>query len=325
MSMSAPVVRRRVIDGNAKLERAKQRRVLGTLSSLVVTARTAKRYDDAVRQLFAFMKTEKIRLPSLFTEFDDIVCQYIELCWHEGEGRSLVSNTLAGLQHFCPAIRHHLPCSWRLVSAWQRHELPARAAPFTRSILLAVAGKAMKDGDAVLSVALLVAFEGMLRTGELFNLACKDCVVTDDGKSVVLNLGMTKGGARRGAAESVVLYDPLTVDLLRARVSRAPPYEKLVNMPSAAFRQKFNSLCNSLDMGDIGYKPYSLRRGGTTHHFQTHASMSSTCVRGRWGDEKTARVYINEGLAALASTRLSPNALKLCESARKHLTKVWKG
>ncbi len=324
--MEAPVRRRRqVLDSVARADRVNQRRALGTLASLVVTTRTAKKYDDAVRRFFTFMRTEKLSLPSLFTGFDDVICQYIEMCWHEGEGRSLISSTLAGLQHFCPALRHHLPCSWRLVSAWQRHELPSRAAPFTRNVVLALSGKALRDGDATLSVGLLVAFEGMLRTGELFNLTCKDCVVADDHCSVILSLGLTKGGARRGAAESVVLYDRMVVDFVRARLLKGKPGDKFMNMSPASFRQKFNNLCSSLDLQDIGYRPYSLRRGGTTHHFQCHASMSSTCVRGRWGSEKSARIYINEGLAALAATRQTPKAQKLCSSALTFLEKTWKG
>jgi hypothetical protein len=101
--------------------------------------------------------------------------------------------------------------------------------------VLALVGKALRDGDAALSVGLLVAFEGMLRTGEMFNLICKDCFVADDNSSVIPSLGLTKGGSRRGAAESVVLYDRIVVDFVRARLLQCRPGDKLISMSPVSF------------------------------------------------------------------------------------------
>lgn len=317
--------RRQALDAGTRLDRQQQRRALGTLSSLVVTQRTSKKYDEAVRSLFAFMKSEHIKLPPLYEEFDLVVCKYVEHCWQEGEGRSLVSNVLAGLQHFTPTVRGRLPCSWRLVSAWQRHELPARAPPLPAHLVRALAGCALRRHAPDVCVGLFVAYDGLLRTGELFGLRCKDFVVSEDCQSVIVNLGLTKGGQRRGAAESVVLYDEMTVSLLRARLLNSQPHEKLLQRSPANFRALFDDMCRELGLENWNFKPYSLRRGGATTHFQVHQSMSSVCVRGRWQNERTARLYINSGLAALASASLTPAAVKATKKAESHLHKILAG
>ena len=55
------------------------------------------------------------------------------------------------------------------------------------------------------------------------------------------------------------------------------------------------------------FLPYSVRRGGATAHFVQDGSLDITCERGRWGNMKTARVYVNTALAD-KSHQLQPPA-----------------
>ena len=61
----------------------------------------------------------------------------------------------------------------------------------------------------------------------------------------------------------------------------------------------------------MGFRPYSLRRGGATFFFQKHQSLDKTLVQGRWHTQKSARIYLNEGLAVLAQMRLPSTDPKL--------------
>ena len=61
-------------------------------------------------------------------------------------------------------------------------------------------------------------------------------------------------------------------------------------------------------LDDHLFRPYSLRRGGATSYFAKHASLDRLLIAGRWQSSKTARVYINEGLAILAELQLRTNA-----------------
>ena len=72
----------------------------------------------------------------------------------------------------------------------------------------------------------------------------------------------------------------------------------------------FNDTISSLGLSEYQYRPYSLRRGGATFYFQRHGQLDRLLIQGRWQSSKTARLYINSGLATLAETelRLTPHA-----------------
>ena len=56
--------------------------------------------------------------------------------------------------------------------------------------------------------------------------------------------------------------------------------------------------------------PYSFRRGGATHWFSKHGSLDRIIVMGRWQAQRTARVYLNEGLSVLAEMAIPKSKLK---------------
>ena len=76
------------------------------------------------------------------------------------------------------------------------------------------------------------------------------------------------------------------------------------------WRKMFNDAISSLGLSEYQYRPYSLRRGGATFYFQRHGQLDRLLIQGRWQSSKTARLYINSGLATLAETelRLTPHA-----------------
>ena len=57
---------------------------------------------------------------------------------------------------------------------------------------------------------------------------------------------------------------------------------------------------------------YAIRRGGATWDFQQHFLLARSMTLGRWGSEKTARLYIDQAMAQQAEaslTKKSKNAL----------------
>ena len=63
-------------------------------------------------------------------------------------------------------------------------------------------------------------------------------------------------------------------------------------------------------------KPYSLRRGGATHHFAQIGNMQAACEKGRWRQVATARLYIDEAAAEVAHMEFSDKQLRLVEKGR---------
>ena len=72
----------------------------------------------------------------------------------------------------------------------------------------------------------------------------------------------------------------------------------------AHWRSLFNEALKALKLEKFLFRPYSLRRGGATWWFTRHHSLDQILLQGRWQAPRTARIYLNEGLAVLAEMQL---------------------
>ena len=294
---------KRILEGATPKERALKRQKLGSLQSLTVQPSTRLRYDAAVQDFFKFLTHNSLELPTKRDLMDGLVCEYIEFLWSSGAGRAKASDTVAGLQDATPKLRGCLPGAWRLLKTWAINEVPNRAPPFPEHVVHALCGWACFHQHFGFAVSLLVGFYGMLRTGELFNIRRKDFLSQPGHRTVLLSLGLTKGGKRVGAAESVVLGHDAVVKPLQQWMLKASLNTPLTQSPGA-WRSLFNKGLESLKITSHGFRPYSLRRGGATWWFGKHHSLDRILVQGRWQAAKTARIYINEGLAILAQLQI---------------------
>ena len=154
---------------------------------------------------------------------------------------------------------------------------------------------------------ILIAFHALLRTGELCCVQASHFVRPGKAGPIFLTLLKTESGIRRGdLAESVVLTDPVLIQYLHVPLTRILPGEHLWPKNSQSFRTHFRELCADAGLPPLPWRPYSLRRGGATAHFLQFGSLDKTAVRGRWESTRTARLYIDEGVAALASIVSTP-------------------
>lgn len=218
-------------------------------------------------------------------------------------GRGQACDTLAGLQDLQPNLRGHLQGAWRLLKAWSVNEIPNRAPPLPEHLVLALTGWAFFQGEYTFGISLLIGFYTMLRIGEVLGLRASHMLSAPHERQVLISLGLTKGGKRQGAAESVILGFETAVRLVKHWKSLAPPSTPLAKSP-AAWRKLFNQGLAALHVEDMGFRPYSLRCGGATFWFSKHQSLDRILIQGRWHTQKSARVYLNEGLAILAQMKI---------------------
>ena len=169
-----------------------------------------------------------------------------------------------------------------------------------------MAGWAFFHGHFSFGVCLILGFYGMLRTGELLGIFSHHIGVEAKGNKVLVSLGLTKSGKRMGASESIVVGFDVAVRLLKQWKQIASTNARLAPSP-AHFRFLFNEALLALKLQDFLFRPYSLRRGGATYWFGMHHNLDRILVQGRWQAAKTARIYLNEGLAVLAEMRLPQN------------------
>ena len=95
----------------------------------------------------------------------------------------------------------------------------------------------------------------------------------------------------------------------------------LVGSP-AQFRSLFHRACAELGLNGLQLKPYSLRRGGATHDMLAHGELQRTIHRGRWSDARTARIYINDGLALLAQQSVTPSSARALDARTALLARL---
>ena len=295
------------LEGRTKQQRIEQRKELGTLKSLTVQPQTRKRYEHAMDLFFSFLRRERLELPRQRRHLDDLLSDYIEYLWSQGEGRALASDTLAGLQDADPKLRGQLPCTWRLMKVWVQNEIPSRAPPMPESVVQALAGYSILQGDHLFALSVLLGFYGMLRTGEIIGLARRQVEAGNGTGPAVLSLGLTKSGRRHGAAESITI----SVHEVVRRLQQWKASRVTFLVPSAhQWRAKFTDYLNALGLAEFEFRPYSLRRGGATFWFTKHGSLDRLLLQGRWSAVKTAKIYINSGLATLAEMRLPTSKLR---------------
>ena len=297
---------KRLLEGVNPADRAQKRQKLGKLSELTVQPSTRIRYDGAIDAFLTFLNHNSLSLPSQRDRLDPLVCEFIEHLWSSGGGRGRASDCVAGLQDRDPKIRGHLPGAWRLLKTWSINEIPNRAPPIPEHVLHSMIGWGTFHGHHGFAVSLAVGFYGMLRTGELLAIRKSDFLVDPGGRKVLLSLGLTKAGKRAGAAESIVLAHDAVVKPLLHWIKIASANAALTP-PPYRWRSLFNQALDSLGIISFEFRPYSLRRGGATWWFSRHHSLDKILIQGRWQAAKTARMYINEGLAILAQIKLPRN------------------
>ena len=267
------------------------------------------RYEKARKGFYGFLEKEHLQLPRKRDDLDLILAEYIDWLWLTGEGRGLASDTVGGLQDLDPKLKGHLALTWRLLKTWHVNEIPNRAPPLPETALFAMVGWSLFNRHYSFALSLLLSFYGLLRTGELLAVTTSHVLITGPSKPAVLSLGLTKGGKRAGAAESVTLH---VEELLRRlwrwkQLSKAG--ELLVSSPYR-WRSMFSECLTALKLDSFGFRPYSLRRGGSTFWFQKRQSLDKLLIMGRWQAARTARIYLNEGLAMIAELSLPMKTLK---------------
>jgi len=313
--------KRRVL---SREDRHLKRQKLGPLADLLLTANMKKRYEAALIRFFAFERLCNLPAPMDNVDLDGNVASYVEQLWQEGDPRYWAEDVLSGFTKMVPSLRGGFRLSWSLVTAWQKNEPPQRCAPLSKDILLAMIACASERTWHRFALLLAIGFHCLLRTAEMYHLRVADFEFDESFKKGVLVLRESKSGNRFNVVESVTITDVSLIRMFQNVMGAAQPGDLLFPEGAHAFRRCFDTLVDDLALPlTLLYKPYSIRRGAATADFLAHGKMSRTCVRGRWANEKTCRIYINESTTALSAIRFGKRAASLVKRYRQLAIDVW--
>lgn len=251
-----------------------------------------------------------------------MVSDWIEEVFTMGAPINLVADALSGLHCFMPSTKKRLPTSWKLFATWRRFEVPSRAPPLTQDLLWAMVSRCLQMADFEMASLLALSFHCFLRTGEA--LAVRPCDLLLGKDSGIVTLPVSKGKTRHKLSESVTIFDVTVVDILH-ELYALKKAQGMMKVPiwtksGTAFRTSFYSLCSFFHVEHLGFRCYSLRRGGATSYFKDCGLMEKTLLRGRWASIAVARLYLCDALAQLPHLTATPRTSRLVASYRAWLS-----
>ena len=274
-----------------------------TLSSLALRPQTHERYMNGVLWILPTLEKDPQNIP-------EVVADFVEQAYEDGESLGHVSDMLCGIHHHMPWLKGQLNNAWRLFRIWKRNETVDQATPFPPQVVHAMIFRSLELGNLAMSALLAAGFYGLLRTGEILKLNRSD--VACDKTSLVLNLGYTKAGFRQGVEETVVIRHPRCLLIWKTFLDVIGPHSSMLwPFSGSYFRAEFDALLQFFGLSNYGFRPYSLRRRGATAMFRADGLLEKVLIMGRWKTHTAATNYIHQGMATLAKMRFNKSSADL--------------
>ena len=167
-----------------------------------------------------------------------------------------------------------------------------------------------------------LSFDIYLRPSEALGIRGLDIAFDKNCYSVVINLGFTKAGQRRGRQETVTCRNSTLVYMAKLIVEELAPGDYIYNRKTYRYRKEFYDLLHKIGVEKLHFKPYSLRRGGATAAFRGGASWETIAEIGRWGAHQTMRLYIVDAMAELTGYNIPEHVDRQLLEAAKSLKQL---
>lgn len=286
----------------------------------VVTPATAHRYKRSVIEFLQWIDDNGDDARDV-KELDDLLLDYIHELYENGSGKAKAISTYYGVIMYAPRLKFELIRSKQAVYGWSKR-MPSQARPpITWELAVVTAVQLVRIGKYRYGVGVLVAFDCLLRVGELTGIRREDVADSEDlrigveHKGMVLRLRKTKTGPEQG----VSVLNPDVCQLLRDLVKVTPAKGYLFPFRTDSFRRVLKAVWAQLDLS-ADYTPHSLRHGGATrYHHVKGMSMEDILQRGRWSSTESARRYIQSGRALLMAQAAPKLVLQLGLTMSKDL------
>ena len=288
--------------------------LLGTLpTSLAVPSRQQTRndYKAALNRFYAFVDFRFVKKPTSPEALRFACAEFVNFLYQDDRPIGWAGNFLSAMKRFHPSTVDSLGLARQYHTNWSRSIKRAWAFPYTVEMVQAMAVVLVHDQQPFMAIAVLLAFIGLFRLGEILALRLRDFdFVAPD--FCIITLMQTK--ARKGPV-SVIVRDPSIIVLLKAVCRANSPEQLLVPNKYRDFSTFLRKFAFFLSLPGDRFTGHGFRRGGATHFFRTSRSYDLTQRQGRWACTKTCQLYIDEALAEKASLALPPRGAAFLSNA----------
>ena len=277
-----------------------------------MTPATHKKYRAAVDEFNEWL-TAIHEDTNNMEEFDQIVYEYIHYLHESGNSFDKAKCTVYGLRLYDPRLKTQLPLTMSAIRGWGKGRVSKPHPPLSWELANAIAWQlARRPGHYRSGVGVLVAFDCLLRIGELCNIRARDIGGEGD-----LNIGteykhmlIRIRKAKTGRNQDVIVLEPAVKQLLRDLKANTKPNDFIFPHSPNAFRNAFKRAAAELGLSPR-YVPHSLRHGGATRYRHIKEwSIADVMSRGRWAASKSAEHYIQSG-AVMLLAKGAPTAVGL--------------
>lgn len=266
---------------------------------------TVNKYRAAVSRFLQWC-TAAQHTADTFEDLDDLLTDYFHDLYelNDGRGKQTARDTLYGVEMLMPRAKGKLLVAQRVANRWAKLKPAESYPPLTWELTVVVAIQMLRNGYHRYAVATLLAFDCLLRVGELCALRASDIADAGDARmgAQYRQTLVAIRQAKTGRNQSVAVTRDEVKALLRPILDDTKSGALLFPGGSAGYRRVFKSVCADLGLS-AKYVPHSLRHGGATFLHLSGVPLESILIRGRWASHKSARTYIQSSRAMLMSMR----------------------
>ena len=251
-----------------------------------------------------------------------LLAAYGEHLFHTGAPLSHFRHLLAWAQRNYQDFRLHSRDCWNLVTRWEQVEPLVHREPLPHKLCQAMVSLALCWGWPRFGLVLFLAFEGILRIGEVLRALRADLVLPADIGSevsdrVFLRIRLPKTRRRGGARQQHATVQHAGLVRACERVfGSLPPDAPLYPLSAQSFRRRWDDLLQALHVSsDIGLTPASVRGGAAVHAYRQGTPVHDLLWRMRLQHIQTLQHYLQELAAETVLGRLTSQARHAVDAA----------
>ena len=296
------------------------RRTANFLLLARVKAKTRAAYSKAVKAFCAFLELRGVRL-SLFdasaVTLDRHLLRFVEYVFDENDGkkRQLATNAMYGVILIRPDLKakDKLPSARAVLQGWQTAFPSKKYPPLPKYVLYAMAYYVYDVLSLPkVAVALLLAWDGFFRIGEVASLKVGDVALPGDLRFPVgrRTAVVAIKEAKTGRNQTVRLRSPIISGFLAKLIAGRDKKKSLFGVSASRLRSIFHKARQGCGLHRVPHFAFhSIRHGAATAALLEDVPLQEVLRRGRWKAATSARHYIQEGEAMLVSLQIDTELL----------------
>lgn len=245
-------------------------------------------------------------------EMDHTLVELFQEMYDDGakadEGGKVLSSLAHFMSHFSRKGAGFLPRAASALKGWRALSPSQQRLPLPRLVMLAIAGRLLRESDVAGALMMVVSFIACLRPYEarqllVRHLAPPSTASSNQAWGLLLNDADLGVAGKTGITDECVLLDDLAVlaPMFKLRSARAPD-SRLFEVVHSRFQRRFAAACAELGLEPVKPSLYALRHGGASEDLSSRRrSPLEVQLTGRWRTMLSSGVDLD---AAQARQRL---------------------